>query len=94
MDVEIVEELSKMLAGRKAVTEEEIRRKAIRCALKIMGARLVGIDAELIEDVTCSLIDCPITLKSLHFSEKVKIGDVLFYHPHVIKPEKEDFEQA
>ncbi len=94
MDVEIVEELSKMLAERKVVTEEEVRRRAIRCALKVLGSKLVDIEGELIEDVTCSFIDCPISLKSLHFSERVKIGDIFFYHLHTEKPEKYDFEEA
>ncbi len=94
MDVRIVEELSRMLAGRKVVTEEEVRRKAIRCALKVLGPKLADADNTLIEDVTCSLIDCPISLKSLHFSERVKIGDVFFYHLHTEKPEKGDFELA
>ena len=94
MDVKVVEELSRMLSGRKVVTEEEIRRKAIRCSLKILGPELIDADLNLIEDVTCSLIDCPISLKSLHFSEKVKIGDIFFYHLHTEKPEKEDFEEA
>ncbi len=94
MDVKIVEELSKMLAERKVVTEEEVRRKAIRCALKVLGSELVDAGIGLIEDVACSLIDCPISLKSLHFSEKVKIGDISFYHLHTEKPEREDFEEA
>jgi len=94
MDDKIVEELSKMLSERKVVTEEEVRRKAIRCALKVLGPQLVDADVELIEDVACSLIDCPISLKSIHFSEKVKIGDIFFYHLHTEKPEKEDFELA
>jgi len=94
MDVQIVEELSKMLADRKAVTREEVRRGAIRCALKVLGPKLVDAEPELIEEVTCSLIECPITLKSLHFSEEVKIEDISFCHPHVVKPEREDFEEA
>ncbi|MBO8179111.1 MAG: hypothetical protein H0Z19_01305 [Archaeoglobus sp.] len=94
MDVQVVEELSKMLVGRKVVTEEEVRRKAIRCALKVLGPKLAEADDVFIEDVTCSLIDCPISLKSLHFSEKVKIGDIFFYYLHTEKPEKEDFELA
>ncbi|WP_202318711.1 DUF6834 family protein [Archaeoglobus neptunius] len=94
MDVKIVEELSRMLESRKVVTEEEVRRKAIRAALKILGPELVDSKLDLIEEVTCSLIDCPISLKSLHFSEKVKIEDIFFYHPHTEKPEREDFEVA
>ncbi len=94
MDVKVVEELSRMFEGRKVVTEEEVRRKAIRAALKILGPELVDSKLELIEDVTCSLIDCPISLRSLHFSEKIKVGDVFFYHLHTEKPEKEDFEEA
>lgn len=94
MDDKIVEELSKMLSERKVVTEEEVRRRAIRCALRVLGPQLVDADIELIEDVACSLIDCPISLKSLHFSEKVKIGDIFFYHLHTEKPEKGDLELA
>lgn len=94
MDVGIVEELSRMLAGRRVVTEEEVRRKAIRCAFKILGPKLADVDDVLIEEVACSLIDCPISLKSLHFSEKVKIGDIFFYHLHTERPEREDFEEA
>lgn len=78
MDVKVVEELSRMLEGRKVVTEEEVRRKAVRAALRILGPELVDSKLKLIDDVTCSLIDCPISLKSLHFSEKVKIGDIFF----------------
>lgn len=94
MDDKIVEELSKMLSERKVVTEEEVKRKAIRCALKILGPQLVDGDIELIKDVTSSLIDCPISLKSLYFSEKVNIGNILFYYLHTERPEKEDFELA
>ncbi len=94
MDVKVVEELSRMLEGRKVVTEEEVRRKAVRAALRILGPELVDSKLKLIDDVTCSLIDCPISLKSLHFSEKVKIGDIFFYHLHTEKPEKDDFDEA
>uniref|UniRef100_A0A7C3RI27 Uncharacterized protein n=2 Tax=Archaeoglobus fulgidus TaxID=2234 RepID=A0A7C3RI27_ARCFL len=94
MDVQIVEELSRMLAGRKVVTREEVRRRAIRCALKVLGLKLVDAEPDLIDEVADSLIDCPITLKSLHFSDEVKIGDTSFYHPHTVKPEKDDFEEA
>lgn len=94
MDVKVVEELSKMLAERRVVTEEEVRKKAIRCALKVLGPDLVKAEVNLIEDVTCSLIDCPISLKSLHFSEKVKVGDIFFYHLHTEKPERDDFDEA
>ena len=83
-----------MLEGRKIVTEEEVKRKAIRASLKVLKLELIDVDTELIEDVTCSFVECPISLKSLHFSERVRIGDVTFYHLHTEKPERDDFELA
>ncbi len=94
MDVEIIEELSRMLSDRKLVSREEVTRNAIRAALKVLQSDLVNVNSDLIEDATCSLIDCPLSLKSLHFSEEIKVGDYTFYHPHVQKPSEEDFELA
>ena len=94
MDAEVVEELSRMLAGRTVVSGEEVRRMAIRASLKVLGLKLVDVGDDFINEVACSLIECPITLRSLHFSEEVKVGDATFYHLHTRKPTREDFEVA
>jgi len=61
---------------------------------KIKRITIIDVDTELIEDVTCSFVECPISLKSLHFSERDRIGDVTFYHLHTEKPERYDSELA
>ncbi len=94
MDTKVIEEVSKMLSSRTVVSEEEVRRTAIRAALRVLGFKLASADQSFIEDVTCSLIECPLTLKSLHFSEKFKVGDAVFYHVHTKKPSREELELA
>ncbi len=94
MDVKIIEELSKMLSNRRLVSREEVTRNAIRAALKVLQSDLVNVNSDLIEEATCSLIECPLSLKSMHFSDEVKVGDYTFYYPHIQKPSEEDFDLA
>ncbi len=90
----IVEEVSRMLVGRVIVSKEEIERKAIRAALRVLGVDLKDFSPKEISEVVCSFIDCPISIKSLHFSEKIEIDGAEFYHLHTRSPTKKDFELA
>ncbi|RLI76298.1 hypothetical protein DRP04_12775 [Archaeoglobales archaeon] len=94
MDTAVIEELSKMLSDKKVVSAEELGRKAIRAILRTLKDKAADVNDGLIRDVVYSFIECPLSLKSLHFSEEVKIGDIKFYHLHTQKPEKEDFDEA
>ncbi len=86
----MIEKLSEMLFGRSVVTLEELKVKAIRAALKALGLELVNLSKEDLEEIACSFIDCPLSLKSLHFSEKVEINGIEFYHLHTKVPTKEE----
>jgi hypothetical protein len=94
MEERVIEELSEMLRGRVVVSEEELRTKAIRSALRVLGFGAVNFGRENLNEVVCSFIDCPITIKSLHFSEKVEVDGISFYHLHTVKPGREDFLKA
>ncbi len=94
METEVIEELSKMLHGRGVVSIEEIERKAIRAALRSLGESALKVDKEFISTIISSFIECPISFKSLHFSEEVELNGVKFYHMHTYKPKAEDFEEA
>jgi hypothetical protein len=94
MEILVIEELSKMIEGRVVVSSEEIRRKAVRAALRALGVKISELDFNFINEVSCSFTECPLTLKSLHFPETVKVGEVTFYHLHTQKPDKKEIEEA
>lgn len=90
----MIEKLSESLSNKVVVTEEELKVKAIRSALKALGLKAIYFSENDLKEVVCSFLDCPITLKSLHFSEKVEINGISFYHLHTVAPTKEDFIKA
>ncbi len=94
MEVRVIKEVSEMLKDKKVVTEEEIRRFAVRGALRVFGESLVDVGDDVIDEVVESLTDVPLTLNSLHYSEKVSIDGIDFYHIHTHCPSKEEFEEA
>ncbi len=94
MDAEVVELVSKRLAGRKAVTKDELVRLTLRAALAVMGDGLSEVGAAKIEEIAYSLTEEPISVRSLHFSEKFEVDGVEFYHPHTAVPSKDDVETA
>ena len=91
---EIIKTLSKMLNEREVVTCEELARKAIRAVFKSKLENALSLDRKLIQEIVDSYIECPTSLSCIHFSEKVEIGNVCFYHLHTSKPTKEKFEDA
>ena len=94
MDAEIVEEVSRRLAERRVVTREELFRLTLRAALAVAGENLSDIGAEKVRELANSLIEDPISVRSLHFSEKFAVDGVEFYHPHTLPPTREDVETA
>jgi hypothetical protein len=94
MEVEVIMALSKMIAGKKVISEEEIKQKTIRAALRVLGLKLVSLDQEFINRIVASLIDVPISLSSPHYSERVEMGNVVLYHLHTVCPTQEEFEEA
>lgn len=91
---EILKELSSLLLNREVVTCEEIERKAIRAIIRAKSIEALNLGEELIEEIVKSYVECPISLHSFHYSEKVEIEDIAFYHLHTSKPTKEDFQKA
>ncbi len=91
---EIIKKLSEILQNREVVTCEEIERNAIRAALRAKSANALNIEYELVHEIKSSYTDFPISLDSLHYSEKVEIEDLKFYHLHTSKPTREQFEEA
>ncbi len=92
--IPIIKELSSMLLNREVVTCEEIKRKAIRAIIRSKSIEALNLGEELIEEIVKSYVECPITLYSFHYSEKVEIENITFYYLHTSKPTKEDFEKA
>lgn len=86
----MIETLSKMLSGRSVVTVEELKVKALRAMLRALGIKMVDFSSEDLEEIVCSYIDYPISLKSLHFSERVEVNGVELYHLHTKAPTKEE----
>ena len=91
---EIIKTLSEMMKNRVVTTREELERKAVRAALKSKSAKALKMNYDLINEIVDSYIDCPLSLNCIHFSEKVEIGNVTFYHIHTSKPTKSQFEEA
>ncbi|MET1123952.1 MAG: hypothetical protein ABWW66_01650 [Archaeoglobaceae archaeon] len=94
MEAEIVEMVSRSLVGRKAVTKEELIRRIIRASLDVLREDLKNLSYEKIEELALSLLDEPLSVKSLHFPEELEIGGVKFYHPHTEDPTAKDIETA
>ncbi|AGK62205.1 hypothetical protein Asulf_02252 [Archaeoglobus sulfaticallidus PM70-1] len=90
----ILLELSGLLG--EVVTEEEIKAKTPRAVLRVLGNEAAGIEnIEDIEGVVVeSLLDTPYSISSPHYSEKLSLNGVDFYHIHVCKPSKDDLEEA
>ncbi|RLI79517.1 hypothetical protein DRP05_03585 [Archaeoglobales archaeon] len=91
---EIIKTLSEMLKEREVTTREELERRAIRAVIKSKSIEALNLDYNLIEEIVDSYIECPVSLSCIHFSEKVEIGGVSFYHLHTTKPTREQFEEA
>ena len=94
MEVEVIEKLSEMLSERVVVSEEELKVKAMRAALMALEFKASNFSEEDLKEVVCSFLECPITVKSLHFSERVEISGMSFYHLHTAKPTRDDFLKA
>lgn len=86
----MIEKLSEMLSQRSVVTLEELKVKAIRASLKVLGLGLADLRKEDLDEIACSFVDCPLSLKSLHFSERVEVNGVEFYHLHTKVPAREE----
>ncbi len=91
---EIIKTLSEMLRGREVVTREELERRAIRSIFKSKSIEALNLDFDLVKEVVDSYIEFPVSLNCIHFSEKVEVGGVCFYHLHTSKPTREQFEEA
>jgi hypothetical protein len=91
---EIIRELSNMLLNRVVITCEEIERKAIRAIIKAKSIEALTLEEELIKEVVKSYVECPISLQSFHYSEKIEVENIAFYHLHTSKPSKADYEKA
>ncbi|MEM0330854.1 MAG: hypothetical protein QXW84_05715 [Archaeoglobaceae archaeon] len=92
--LELIESLSEMLSGRVVVSEEELKHKALRAGLKVLGFGIKNFGEGELREVVLSFIECPISVKSLYFSEKILINGVPFYHLHTKKPQQSDLEIA
>lgn len=92
--LEVIESLSEMLSGRVVVSEEELKRKTLRAGLRVLGFGIKDFSEEEIRDIIHSFIECPVSVKSLYFSEKVLINGIPFYHLHTKKPQQSDLELA
>ncbi len=92
--IEVIEALSETLSGRTVVSKEELERKAIRVALRVFGLRMSSFTEKDLEEVVSSLIETPISVRSAHFSEKISISGVNFYHLHTKRPESRELEVA
>ena len=92
--IEVIEALSETLSGRTVVSREELERKAIRMALRVLGLRMSSFTEKDLEEVVSSLIETPISVRSAHFSEKISISGVNFYHLHTKRPESRELELA
>lgn len=86
----MIEKLSEMLFGRSVVTVEELKVKAIRAGFKALGFGIAHFRSEDLEEIVCSFVECPLSLKSLHFSERVEINGIEFYHLHTKVPSSEE----
>lgn len=91
---ELIESLSEMLSGRVVVSEEELKRKALRAGLRVLGFGIKDFGEEEMSEVILSFIECPVSVKSLYFSEKILINGISFYHLHTKKPQRTDLELA
>ncbi|MEM1578822.1 MAG: hypothetical protein QXN34_05965 [Archaeoglobaceae archaeon] len=94
MEREVIENLAENLCNRVVVTEEELKRRALRVALKVHGFEMVNLTNEQLMEIVQSFIESPITLNSLYFSEEVDGYGVKFYHLHTKSPSRRDFEIA
>ncbi|MCS7144121.1 MAG: hypothetical protein NZ879_03765 [Archaeoglobaceae archaeon] len=92
--LEVIETLSEMLSGRVVVSEEELRRKALRAGIKSLGIGMKKFGEGDLKEVVLSFIDCPLSVRSAYFSEKISLKGITFYHLHTVKPQPFDFEIA
>lgn len=90
----MIETLSNMLSDRVVVTEEELRVKAIRAALRTLGLDTMRLNEKNLKEILYSFLECPITVKSLHFPERVELSGVNFYHLHTTIPSSNEFLHA
>lgn len=91
---EIIKELSSLLLNREVVTCEEIERKTIRAIVRAKSIEALNLGEELIGEIVKSYIELPISLHSFHYSEKVEIENIAFYHLHTSKPTREAIQKA
>ncbi|MCS7121587.1 MAG: hypothetical protein NZ895_03165 [Archaeoglobaceae archaeon] len=93
MESEIIEKVSKILESRKVTTREEVVRIVLRVAFDVLGYKIDDF-CEKFDEISCSFIDLPISIKNLHFSDELEIDGIKFYRLHTVFPSKKDIEIA
>lgn len=92
---EIISEVSNILAGRIIISEWELERIILRALLRKLKLRAIGYKYEdVVEEIKNSFISEPLSLKNIHFSEKVEIFGEPFFHIHTRYPDKEEIEKV
>ncbi len=92
---EIIEECSKILANRSVVSEWEVERVTRRAALRVFGINAIGKKLDkILNEAKSSLLDEPLSIKSLHFPEKFEMNGEAFYHLHTCKPTEDELRYA
>ncbi|MCX8172914.1 MAG: hypothetical protein N3D09_04815 [Archaeoglobaceae archaeon] len=92
--IEVIETLSEMISGRVVVSEEELKRKALRACFKVLGIEMKNFTEEDLNEVVLSFIDTPVSIKAIHYSERISVDGINFYHLHTRRPSRSDFELA
>lgn len=95
MESEILRVASSLFGGREVTTEKEVERIAIRSIFIALKEKVLGLDTKtLIDEIKESFLTEPISLNSLHFSERLELEGFVFCHTHTYKPSREQFEDA
>jgi len=90
----VIRGVSERLRDREVVTEEEIRRIALRVMLEQFGSEEVNEIDDLLSAVVESLCNEPVSVESLHYSERLSIEGVNFRHLHTCSPTEEKLNLA
>ena len=92
---EIISEVSNILAGRIIISEWELERIILRALLRRLKLRAIGYKYEdVVEEIKNSFISEPLSLKNIHFSEKLEIQGEIFFHIHTHFPDEEEIERV
>ena len=90
----VIRGVSERLRDREVVTEEEIRRITLRVMLEQFGSERVDDISNILSLVVESLCNEPVSIESLHYSERLSIEGVIFRHLHTCTPTKEKLSHA